>query len=195
MEDIHVILELYRASELILFPDERDLEKQNLRLKNLLEQKVSSGVINSSQLGRNIEHEVCLCISTSSWILSFWTLFNTNKWFTRFFSGGACSSISFLRNFGPDRKAAKYRALQLRQYKNSENLILVNFLSKCCLLKLYSLELTFSWESSSPNIGNKDFLSLSVEDYNKCQAIHREELKELERYASLNNNANPPLVY
>lgn len=66
MEDIHVILELYRASELILFPDERDLEKQNLRLKNLLEQKVSSGVINSSQLGRNIEHEVCLCISTSS---------------------------------------------------------------------------------------------------------------------------------
>ncbi|CAA0818037.1 Ent-kaur-16-ene synthase- chloroplastic [Striga hermonthica] len=34
----------------------------------------------------------------------------------------------------------------------------------------------------SPNLGNKDFLLLSVTDFNRCQAIHRDELKELERW-------------
>ncbi|KAH6777165.1 Terpenoid cyclases/Protein prenyltransferases superfamily protein [Perilla frutescens var. frutescens] len=35
---------------------------------------------------------------------------------------------------------------------------------------------------SSPKFGNKDFLFLSVEDFNRCQMIHREELRELERW-------------
>ncbi|KAL0306082.1 UNVERIFIED_CONTAM: Ent-kaurene synthase TSP4, chloroplastic [Sesamum radiatum] len=38
----------------------------------------------------------------------------------------------------------------------------------------------------SPNFGNKDFLFMSVEDFNKCQAIHRKELKELERWVAEN---------
>lgn len=58
MRDIDATLELYRASELILHPDERDLEKQNLRLKLLLEQELSSGFIQSCQLGRSINAEV-----------------------------------------------------------------------------------------------------------------------------------------
>lgn len=58
MKDIDTTLELYKASELILYPDERDLEQQNLRLKDILEQEVSSGFIHSSQLGRNIGSEV-----------------------------------------------------------------------------------------------------------------------------------------
>ncbi|KAL0398959.1 UNVERIFIED_CONTAM: Ent-kaurene synthase TSP4, chloroplastic [Sesamum radiatum] len=88
MKDIHTTLELYRASEFILCSDERDLEKQNIRLKDLLEQELSGGLIHSSQLGRNIDKE--------------------------------------------------------------------------------------------------DFLFLSMEDFNKCQAIHREELKELERWVAEN---------
>ncbi|XP_075480898.1 ent-kaurene synthase TSP4, chloroplastic-like isoform X1 [Primulina tabacum] len=35
---------------------------------------------------------------------------------------------------------------------------------------------------SSPNFANMDFLSLSVSDFNKCQEIHLEELKGIERW-------------
>ncbi|XP_019255600.1 PREDICTED: ent-kaur-16-ene synthase, chloroplastic isoform X5 [Nicotiana attenuata] len=34
----------------------------------------------------------------------------------------------------------------------------------------------------SSNFGNKDFLTLAVEDFNFCQSIHRKELKQLERW-------------
>ena len=58
MTDINTTLELYRASELIIYPDERDLEKQNKRLKLLLEQELASGLMQSCQLGRRIDAEV-----------------------------------------------------------------------------------------------------------------------------------------
>lgn len=38
---------------------------------------------------------------------------------------------------------------------------------------------------SSSNFGSKDFLTLAVEDFNFCQSIHRNELKQLERFISL----------
>lgn len=60
MKDARTTLELYRASELRLYPDERDLAKHNLQLKHLLEQKLSNGFTRSSQLGVNIDQEVCL---------------------------------------------------------------------------------------------------------------------------------------
>lgn len=58
MTDVKTTLELYKASELILYPNERDLEKQNLRLKLLLEQELASGLMQSCQLGRRIDAEV-----------------------------------------------------------------------------------------------------------------------------------------
>ena len=36
----------------------------------------------------------------------------------------------------------------------------------------------------SPHICNKDFLKLAVEDFNSCQSIHQNELKQLERCIS-----------
>ncbi|MBA0733268.1 hypothetical protein Gogos_017303, partial [Gossypium gossypioides] len=39
-----------------------------------------------------------------------------------------------------------------------------------------------SLHASSSSIGNKDFLRLAVEDYNACQSMYREELKQLERW-------------
>ncbi|KAL4586173.1 hypothetical protein LXL04_010805 [Taraxacum kok-saghyz] len=36
---------------------------------------------------------------------------------------------------------------------------------------------------SSSNINNKDYLNLAVQDYNTCQSIYREELKDLEMHA------------
>ncbi|PIN08371.1 Ent-kaurene synthase [Handroanthus impetiginosus] len=129
MKDKDANLELYRASELILSPDERDLEKQNLRLKHLLEQELSGGLIYSRQLGRNIDEEVNHDLHNP-----------------------------FFANLD---RVAKLRIIE--HYKFDDTRILK----------------TSYW---LPNFGNKDFLFLSVEDFNKCQAIHHEELKELERW-------------
>lgn len=133
MKDIHTTLELYRASEFILCSDERNLEKQNLRLKDLLEQELSGRLIHSSQLGRNIDKEV-------------------------------------------------KHALQCPFYVNLDRI------AKRRNIEHYNFDNTRILKTSfcSPNFGNKDFLLLSVEDFNKCQAIHREELKELERWVAEN---------
>nr|A0A1Z3GC64.1 RecName: Full=Ent-kaurene synthase 5, chloroplastic; Short=IrKSL5; Flags: Precursor [Isodon rubescens]ASC55317.1 kaurene synthase 5 [Isodon rubescens] len=130
MTDINTTLEIYRASELILYPEERDLDQHNLRLKTFLEQELSSnGFIQSCQLGRNINAEVNQAIEYPFYAIM-------------------------------DRMAKR---------KNIEN---------------YNIDNTRILKTSyrSPNFGNKDFLSLSVEDFNRCQVIHREELRELERW-------------
>ncbi|KAI3456651.1 hypothetical protein Pfo_013314 [Paulownia fortunei] len=129
MKDIHTTLELYRASEFILCPDERDLEKQNLRLKHLLEQELSSGLIHSIQLGRNIDQEVNHALQHP-----FYAVMD---------------------------RIAKRRNIEHYNFDNTR----IQKTSYC-----------------SPNFGNKDFLFMSVEDFNKCQAIHCKELKVLERW-------------
>ncbi|KAL7088358.1 hypothetical protein ACP275_13G123200 [Erythranthe tilingii] len=120
-KDVQTTLELYRASEFIISPDDRDLERQKSRLKHLLEQKISSG--------RNVDREV-------------------------------------------------YHALHYPYYSTLDRI------SKRRNIEHYNLDNTRIAKTSyrSPNFGNKDFLLLSVEDFNKCQAIHRQELKDLETW-------------
>ncbi|KAL6567607.1 Ent-kaurene synthase TSP4, chloroplastic [Orobanche gracilis] len=129
MRDIHPTLELYKASEIILPTDERDLEKQNLRLQHLLEQELSSGLTYSNQLGRKIDQEVS-------------------------------------------------HALRYPFYATMERV------AKRKNIEHYNLDDTRILKTSycSANLGNKDFLFLSVEDFNECQALHCDELKELEMW-------------
>nr|AGN70881.1 ent-kaurene synthase [Plectranthus barbatus] len=128
--DINTTLELYRASELILYPDERDLEEHNLRLKTILDQELSGGgFILSRQLGRNINAEVKQALESP-----FYAIMD---------------------------RMAKRRSIEHYHIDNTR------------ILKT---------SYCSPNFGNEDFLSLSVEDFNRCQVIHREELRELERW-------------
>ncbi|KAL6546935.1 Ent-kaurene synthase TSP4, chloroplastic [Orobanche minor] len=129
MRDIHPTLELYKASEIILPTDGRDLEKQNLRLKHLLEQELSSGLTYSNQLGRRIDQDVCHAL--------------------RYPFYATMGRVSKRKN--------------IEHYDFNDTRILKT--SYC-----------------SPNLGNKDFPFLSVEDFNKCQALHRDELKELEMW-------------
>ena len=56
--------------------------------------------------------------------------------------------------------------------------------NSCHKFKQLLLSLYCSYVSSS-NIGNEDFLNLAVEDFNICQSIQREELKDLARCISL----------
>ncbi|KAL8461832.1 hypothetical protein ACS0TY_033066 [Phlomoides rotata] len=133
MKDIGTALELYRASEFMIYPHERDLEQQNLRLKDLLEQELSSGFIHSSQLGRNIDSEVNHALEYPFYAIM-------------------------------DRVANR---INIEHYNFDNTRIMKT--SYC-----------------SPNFANKDFLFLSVEDFNHCQAMHREELAELERWVTEN---------
>ncbi|KAG8386548.1 hypothetical protein BUALT_Bualt03G0159800 [Buddleja alternifolia] len=129
MIDIHTALDLYRASEFVLCPDESDLEKQSARLKHLLEQQLSGGLMHSSQLGRNISQEVNRVIQ--------YPFYAT-----------------------------------MERIENRRNIEHYNFDNTKILKTSYC----------SPNFGNKDFCFLSVSDFNKCQTMHQEELKELERW-------------
>lgn len=54
MRDVNTSLELYRASELTLYPDEIELEKLNSRLRSFLEQELSIGSIQSCQLNAEV---------------------------------------------------------------------------------------------------------------------------------------------
>ncbi|EYU27586.1 hypothetical protein MIMGU_mgv1a002236mg [Erythranthe guttata] len=57
-------------------------------------------------------------------------------------------------------------------------------ISKRRNIEHYNLDNTIIGKTSycSANFANKDFLLLSVEDFNKCQAIHCQELKDLETW-------------
>nr|APG42604.1 kaurene synthase-like 3 [Salvia divinorum] len=129
MTDIKTTLELYRASELTLYPDERDLDEQNLRLKLLLEQELETGLSQSCQLGRGINAEVNQAIE-----YPFYAIMD---------------------------RVAKQKSIE---HYNLDNTRILK--TSFCL----------------PNFSNKDFLFLSIEDFNRCQAAHREELRELERW-------------
>ncbi|KAL3627131.1 Ent-kaurene synthase TSP4, chloroplastic [Castilleja foliolosa] len=129
IKDIETTLQLYRASETIISTDKREMEKQNIRLKHLLEQELSSGLTFSSQLGRKIDQEVNHALRYPFYAV--------------------------MERMDSHRKIERYNYDNTRILKTSY---------------------------CSPNLGSKDFISLSVEDFNKCQAMHRDELKELERW-------------
>ncbi|XP_051125271.1 ent-kaurene synthase TSP4, chloroplastic isoform X1 [Andrographis paniculata] len=129
MKDTYTTVELYKASEYVMNPDERDLDEQYFILKGLLEVELSSGFIYSNQLGRNIDLEVSHALKHPFYA----TLDRMEK-------------LRNIEHYNP----------------NSTRIAKTSFCSPC--------------------FGNSDFLSLSTEDFNKCQAIQRKELKELERW-------------
>ncbi|KZV38671.1 ent-kaur-16-ene synthase, chloroplastic [Dorcoceras hygrometricum] len=56
--DANTALEVFKASEMTMYPTESALETQSLRLKHFLALKVADGLIHSGKLGRNIDKEV-----------------------------------------------------------------------------------------------------------------------------------------
>ncbi|KAJ0042978.1 hypothetical protein Pint_18083 [Pistacia integerrima] len=56
LKDISAVLELYKASQMIIYPDELLLEKQNLWSRQFLEQELSRGSIHSDRLGKQVEY-------------------------------------------------------------------------------------------------------------------------------------------
>ncbi|XP_024018801.1 ent-kaur-16-ene synthase, chloroplastic isoform X2 [Morus notabilis] len=130
MKDIGAILEIFRASEIIIHPEESDLEKQNLRTSSYLKQELSS-------ISTNADHKL-------------------NKYI--------CQEVN--------------DALKMPYYAN------LGRLSSRRAIEHYETDsmkiLKTSYRSS--NVRNKYFLDLAIEDFNMCQSIHREELKNLSKW-------------
>jgi ent-kaurene synthase len=58
LNDTVAILELYRASEIIIHPDESILEKQNFLTRHFLRQELSNGSIHTDRLNKYLGQEV-----------------------------------------------------------------------------------------------------------------------------------------
>ncbi|QHN97033.1 ent-kaurene synthase-like 1 isoform X2 [Arachis hypogaea] len=131
LKDAGAILELYKASQVIIHPDESILVRQNAWTRHLLKQQSSHYQLYADKLRRFVDRE-------------------------------ANDALSF------PYYANLERILNLRSMKH------------------YNVEETRILKSSyrSENLANQDFLKLAAEDFNICQSIQKEELKQLTRWVT-----------
>ncbi|XP_022734361.1 ent-kaur-16-ene synthase, chloroplastic [Durio zibethinus] len=129
LKDLDAVLELFRASQMIIHSDEQVLEKQNLWTSHFLKQELS----NSSM--------------------------------------GAYKHKEYIIQKVND-------ALEFPYYASLERLVHRRNIVNYAVDDIRMLKTSYCFSG----IGNKDFLRLAVEDFNACQSIYREELKELERW-------------
>lgn len=104
MKDIDALLELQRASQIMVYPDEF-FQKQNLWTCHFQKQ-LSSGSIHSDRLSQNVGKQV---ISSDICVEAIFTVINGIM-----VSGGRCTSVSLPCKFGTFSTQEKYRALQRR---------------------------------------------------------------------------------
>ncbi|KAK6930393.1 Terpene synthase, metal-binding domain [Dillenia turbinata] len=124
-DDTTIVLELFKASQLVIYPNETALEEQNAWSRQFLQQKLSGRSIKDGNLSKQV-----------------------------------INALTFPYHASLDRIVNK---AYLRDYKEDE--VKVAKTSYCC-----------------PNISNKDFKNLGVIDFNMCQSLHQEEIKQLERW-------------
>ncbi|QCD96184.1 ent-kaurene synthase [Vigna unguiculata] len=129
LKDVGAVIELYRASQAIIHPDESILVRQSLWTKQLLKQESSPYRLYADKLRRYVDQEV-------------------------------------------------KDVLNFPLYANLERLL--NRRS----MEYYNVEETRISKSSyrSCNLASQEILKLAVEDFNICQSIHIEELKQLSRH-------------
>ncbi|KAK7324128.1 hypothetical protein VNO77_27650 [Canavalia gladiata] len=129
LKDVGAVLELYRASQAIIHPDESILLSQSLWTRHLLKQESSPYQVYADKLRSYVDLEV-------------------------------------------------KDALNFPYHANLERLL--NRKS----MEHYNVEETRILKTSyrSCNLGDQEILKLAVEDFNICQSIHIEELKQLSRW-------------
>ncbi|KAJ9168330.1 hypothetical protein P3X46_019871 [Hevea brasiliensis] len=125
MSDINSALELYKASQMIIFPNEPVLERIYDWTRTYLENElVSTGAIQDKSLHNEVDYALKHLYASLE----------------------RTESRRYIENY------------------NVDNILL--------------LKTSYRYF----NIDNRDLLTLSFQDFNKCQAIHREELDYLERW-------------
>lgn len=129
LKDVGAVIELYRASQAIIHPDESVLVRQGLWTKHLLKQKSSPYRLYADKLRSYVDLEV-------NDVLNFPYHANLERLLNR-------------------RSMEHYNVEETRILKTSYR---------------------------SSNLANREILNLAVEDFNMCQSIHIEELKQLSRW-------------
>ncbi|KAK9152575.1 hypothetical protein Sjap_000055 [Stephania japonica] len=122
---IGAVLELYRASQIMILPNEHTLEKMHSWTSHFLKQQLFHGALQEHSLAEEVDNAL------------------------KFPSDATVERLEHRRNI------ESYNADKIHTLKTSY---------RCS------------------NIDNRYFLRQAVEDYNCCQAIHRKELKHLERW-------------
>ncbi|KAL5175961.1 Ent-kaur-16-ene synthase, chloroplastic [Glycine soja] len=129
LKDVGAVIELYRASQAIIHPDESILVRQSLWTKHLLKQESSPYRLYADKLRSYVDLEI-------KDVLNFPYHANLERLLNR-------------------RSMEHYNTVETRILKASYR---------------------------SCNLANQEILKLAVEDFNICQAIHIEELKQLSRW-------------
>ncbi|CAL5187091.1 unnamed protein product [Lathyrus oleraceus] len=129
LKDASAVLELYRASQVIIHPEESILVKQSSWTRNLLKQDSSGYQLYADKLRIYVDNEV-------NDVLKFPHHANLERILNR-------------------RSVEHYNVDETRILKTSYR---------------------------SCNLANQEILKLAVGDFNLCQSIHREELKQLSRW-------------
>ncbi|KAK9026101.1 hypothetical protein V6N11_038949 [Hibiscus sabdariffa] len=129
LKDLDAVVELFKASQMIIHPNEQFLEKQISWTRNFLKQELSNG-----------------------------------------------STYAYKHTQNIIQKAND--ALEFPHYASLERLVHRRNIVNYAVDDIHMLKSSYC----SSSIGNKDFLRLAVEDFNGCQSIYREELKQLERW-------------
>ncbi|RDY07071.1 hypothetical protein CR513_08858, partial [Mucuna pruriens] len=129
LKDVGAVLELYKASQVIIHPNESILVRQSLWTKHLLKQESSSYQLYADKLRSYVDLEV-------NDVLNFPYHANLERLINR-------------------RSIEHYNVEETRILKTSYR---------------------------SCNLANREILKLAVEDFNICQSIHSEELKQLSKW-------------
>ncbi|KAK7243760.1 hypothetical protein RIF29_38571 [Crotalaria pallida] len=135
LKDIGAVLELYKASQVIIYPEESVLVRLNSWTGHLLKQESSHFRLYADKLRSYVDCEV-------------------------------------------------KDALNFPHYANWERLLNRRSMEHYNVEETRILKTSYRWASScsSRNLANQEFLKLAVEDFNICQSIHSEELKQLSRW-------------
>jgi len=194
LKDVSAVLELYRASQVVIHPDESILVKQSSWTKILLKQdsfnqlyadKIRIYVDNEVVYYLNLSFNLTTCIQyyNPSWKRNVFEQVNDVLKFPYH------ANLERLLN---RRSVEHYNADETRILKTSYRLASASlfpisdsfFFSFSFLSFLWSDSWLFVWHRSC-NLANQETLKLAVGDFNLCQSIHNKELKQLSRYIFL----------
>ena len=103
LKDIGAVLELYKASQMMIYPEELVLEKQKLWTSQFLKQEVSKGSFHSNRVGKYVSRQVVSSVfgSSSSMFYNFDVIIDT------YFSFQAEDALEFMYHANLDRLAHK----------------------------------------------------------------------------------------
>ncbi|KAK6933936.1 Terpene synthase, metal-binding domain [Dillenia turbinata] len=151
-DEASAVLELFRASQLVIYPSDSALERQNSWSQEFLQRKLNNGSIRDDNLRKQVINAL---------------KFPYHSCFDR------VVHKAYLEHYDP-----KY----VKMAKTSYWYGIWYFFLLICLILTTAHNLYAHFGVSCSNISNEDFHNLGVIDFNMCQLQHQQEIKQLEKW-------------